>query len=188
MDDLTVLSHDNDPYRFDTEASHRNGQWFAEQVKRFVPEGKTVHLGGLHYLIVVAADVVLPADLRRKSKLLGKPYENTDEFWVWLQNRASLAARWLGYVEFERIVDERNAEPEIYIAESDPERDRINSLDVGTNSDEIEIPPFAEPQFSWSSTPVPQPYRIILFGEKTSLGPILRPIAQMVGGEMVLPT
>src|SRR5258708_13358709 len=47
MDDLTVLSHDNDPYRFDTEASHRNGQWFAEQVNLFLPEAKTLHFPGL---------------------------------------------------------------------------------------------------------------------------------------------
>jgi hypothetical protein len=35
---------------------------------------------------------------------------------------------------------------------------------------------------------VRQPYRIILIGEKTSLRDVLRPIAEMVGGELVLPT
>ena len=33
-----------------------------------------------------------------------------------------------------------------------------------------------------------QPYRIILIGEKTSLRDVLRPIAEMVGGELLLPT
>jgi hypothetical protein len=33
-----------------------------------------------------------------------------------------------------------------------------------------------------------QHYRIILFGEKTSLSPILRPIAERIGAEMILPT
>ena len=35
MKDLTVL--DNDPYRLDTPATHRDGKWFAGQFARFVP-------------------------------------------------------------------------------------------------------------------------------------------------------
>ena len=34
MKDLTVL--DNDPYRLDTPANHRDGKWFAGQIARFV--------------------------------------------------------------------------------------------------------------------------------------------------------
>ena len=49
--DLTVLSAANDPYRLDTPAGHRCAQWFADQVARFVPDGGTIHLRGLHYRI-----------------------------------------------------------------------------------------------------------------------------------------
>ena len=49
--DLTVLSAAVDPYRLDTPAGHRIGQWFAEQVERFVPGDGTIHLRGLHYRI-----------------------------------------------------------------------------------------------------------------------------------------
>jgi hypothetical protein len=44
------------------------------------------------------------------------------------------------------------------------------------------------PGFASLPWPVIQPYRIILFGEKTSLRPVLLPIAQEVGGELLLPT
>ncbi len=33
-----------------------------------------------------------------------------------------------------------------------------------------------------------QKYRIVLFGEKTSLQDILLPIAELIGGELLLPT
>ncbi len=34
LDELTVLSVTNDPYRLDNENGHKNGKWFADQVKR----------------------------------------------------------------------------------------------------------------------------------------------------------
>jgi hypothetical protein len=48
---LTVLGDDNDAYRFDTRAGHREGQCFADQVERLVAAGKQIHLRGLHYQI-----------------------------------------------------------------------------------------------------------------------------------------
>jgi hypothetical protein len=57
LDDLTVLSPQNDPYRLDTKAGHRVGRWFGEQVQRFRPHGR-IHLRGLHYLISSAGDVL----------------------------------------------------------------------------------------------------------------------------------
>jgi hypothetical protein len=36
MGELTVLSVQIDPYRFDTPAHHINASWFAEQIDRFV--------------------------------------------------------------------------------------------------------------------------------------------------------
>ena len=112
MKDLTVL--DNDPYRLDTPANHRDGEWFAGQIARFAPGEGTVHLRGLHYLITSAGDVVKPH---------GKLYVNLDEEWVWMSEHAADAARWLKYVPFERILDARNEEADLYIpntAHSDP--------------------------------------------------------------------
>ncbi|MDQ2801809.1 MAG: hypothetical protein M3Y41_03620 [Pseudomonadota bacterium] len=44
------------------------------------------------------------------------------------------------------------------------------------------------PELMCNDVLVQQPYRIILIGEKSSLSDVLLPIAQQVGGEMLLPT
>ena len=173
--ELTVLSHDRDPYRLDTVRGHRNAKWFAEMVERFWAREDTVHLRGSHYVIGSAADVRVPH---------GGPYINNNETWEWLVGKASKAARWLGYVDFKRIVDERNAPPELYLPP-------YYNVETQRGSGEQIIVPSLEkalPQFTSLQWPVVQPYRIILLGEKISLRPILLPIAQMVGGELLLPT
>ena len=96
MSALTVLSPQKDPYRLDTAAHHRDGAWFAAQVKRFVLSGGNVHLRGLHYRVVAAGGVLRPE---------GLPYISDDDAWEFLSEKAAKAARWLGYVPFERIVD-----------------------------------------------------------------------------------
>ena len=170
MKDLTVL--DNDPYRLDTPANHRDGKWFAGQFARFVPgESSTAHLRGLHYLITSAGDVLKPD---------GKLYVNLDEQWVWMSEHAADAARWLGYVPFERILDARNDEADLYI----PEYSALGSwLSEGAA---IELPSVEDlmPRF-YADFCARQPYRIILITEKSSLSPILQPIAEMVGGELL---
>jgi hypothetical protein len=175
IDELTVLSKDRDPYRLDTAQGRRNGLWFAEMIERFLgPEG-TVHLRGLHYWISSSADVSRPD---------GKRYVNDNDTWEWLSNETAKAARWLGYVPFERIVDERNAPPELYLPSCfkvEPKHD---------DGEQIMVPGLdkALPRLSSDQWPVVQPHRIILLGEKTSLKKVLLPIAQMVGGELLLPT
>jgi hypothetical protein len=174
LQDLTVLARQNDPFLQDTPAGHRDGQWFAEQVARFVLE--PIHLRGLHYRIVAAADVLKPN---------GKPYTNTDEDWIWLQNKPAKAGRWLGYVSFDRVVDERNAEPEVTVF------DRVYGspyTNVSGGFCAIEVPSEESvlPTVHCSPLAARQPYRIILIGEKTSLGPVLR---QVRGShELLLPT
>jgi len=102
---LTVLSAQVDPYRLDTPAGHRDGQWIAGQLKRALKRGVRIHWRGLHYVIVVRGNVRKPN---------GEIYRNTDEDWEWLSTVAGKAARWLGYIPFERILDNRNAEPIIH--------------------------------------------------------------------------
>jgi hypothetical protein len=174
MGELTVLAIQNDPYRVDTPAGHHDAAWFEEQIDRFVPTAK-IHLRGLHYQVSLAADVILSN---------GKPYTNTDEDWTWLQSKAAKAARWLGYVGFERIVDQRNEPPKIYIPES------VSSEPSWEPGDGVWVPHSAE-----DAMPRPtckfqarQPYRIIMIGEKASLDSILLPVVQKLGGELLLPT
>jgi hypothetical protein len=105
LGDLTVLSAQVDPYRLDTPSGHRDGQWIAEQFDRVVKRGKKIHWRGLHYALVSTTNLTKPN---------GEAYRNTDDDWTWLTNVAGKSARWLGYIEFERITDNRNSEPFIH--------------------------------------------------------------------------
>jgi hypothetical protein len=170
--DLTVLAVCNDPYRLDTPAGHRNAKWFRDMVDRFLPEG-TVHLRGLHYRLVGAADVKRPDN--------GLPYTNTEEAWTFLCDKAAKAGRWLNYVEFDRISDERNAPAEVHVTEPEVS---YEGLSTGTR---IEVPELQKPVF-WCQIPEQQPYRLCFIGEKTSLKSVLEPIAERTQGELLLPT
>ncbi len=175
---MTVLSSGIDPYRHDTTDGHRDGQWFADQVARFIAPEKKIHLRGLHYLASSAGDVRRPDS--------GSPFTNDHDCWKWLQAHASYAARWLGLVPIERIRDERN-EPPRTISYAQAHSNGEGRL---TTTFGIELPQIGTllPRLSGTSPIVPQPYRIILIGEKSSLADVLEPIAKQVAGEVLLPT
>jgi len=169
----TVLDVKNDPFRIDTPASHRDGRWLAEQAEApgFVDD-RTVHLRGLHYAVL------------GRTKPRGGPYENTDKNWEWLAGDAAKAARFLGYVPFDRIVDQRNAEPVIRVrATGGPQAYLTTELDV-------RIPRAweLEPKIDVAGFDGVQPYRLALVGEKASLEPVLAPIADEYDADLFLPT
>ena len=170
----TVLSPRRDPYnqwRWQADA-----RWFADWFDRLVgPDGKK-HLRGVHYLLVMTTieSVVRPD---------GKPYRNDFKSWCWLQDAAK-AARWLDYLDFERIIDERNAPPLLYV----PGRSEMPIASSLSSGAHCEIPPLKSllPDFALSGFSVQQPYRLVFYGEKSSLGPILEPLD--LGTELILAT
>jgi hypothetical protein len=184
INDLRVMSAKRDPYTQDTRGNHRNGQWFAEMVARFVAENVTVHLRGLHYILSSTA-IVRPD---------GKPYVNDHSCWTWLQDRAAKAARWLGYVDFDRIHDARNEDP-IWCAVSPSPRaalgDGVREINVSTGSFDVEVPDLDDllPHLTVSTPPRPsQPFRLGLIGEKSSLRPVVEPMARHYSLDVVLDT
>jgi hypothetical protein len=105
MDDVTVLNKRRDPFRLDTPSWHRDAEWFRRNV-----EGCTArHLRGVHYYLI-GRNLVMPSNKRGD----GRPYLNNDKCYTWLMERASKAARWLGYVDFDDYDDHRAAEPVIF--------------------------------------------------------------------------
>ena len=62
-----------------------------------------IHARGIHYAFVASNDVVCPWN--------GATYTNRFKCWESL-NEPINAARWLGYIAWSDIVDERNAPPE----------------------------------------------------------------------------
>jgi hypothetical protein len=175
LTNLTVLSAQVDPYRLDTASGHRDGQWLAQQLDRAIGRERRIHWRGLHYVLVSTSSLIKPN---------GERYRNDDENWTWLVTGAGKAARWLGYIPFERITDNRNAPPIIHHkARVNPEAFVSIGLHVEIpNVDDLEPLPFAqgfEPR---------QAFHFVIFGEKASLEDVVLPIARAKQADLYLPT
>lgn len=172
LNDLTVLSNGRDPFRLDTPANHRDAAWLAEAVTEFLPADATIHLRGSHYALL------------GRTRPRGGVYVNDDDTWTWLSEKAAKAARWLGYLPFTRIVDQRNAAPVIRLAE---QMNPSPWLDLGEVY--VQLPEEITEPTVWLHDHVPpQPYSLALYGEKVSLEPVLAPLADQYGASLYLPT
>lgn len=169
---LTVLSAQNDPFRVDTPARHRDGQWLANTAADLGLGSRKIHLRGLHYMVL------------GRTKPNGESYANSDEDWLWLSAHAGKAARWLGYLPFDQITDQRNAEPEIRLFRP-PEPWPYISTGI-----DVEIPDTddLETRIGISGFEGTQPHKLVLFGEKSSLSDVLAPLAATYGADLYLPT
>lgn len=170
LTELTVLDKKNDTFRLDTPARHRDGHWLAETVTALGLPG-TIHLRGLHYAII------------GRPKPDGSPYQNTDAEWQWLVDDAAKAARWLGYLEFERIVDHRNDAPTIIERQVE---DPWPYISVGVD---VHVPSIEdmEPQVEVLDFTGAQSHKLVIVGEKSSLTELLTPIAERYAADLYLP-
>jgi hypothetical protein len=175
MKDLTVLAPQNDPFRIDTPANHRDSKWLADVIADLGIRGQ-IHLRGLHYAISMAPKPFTKPD--------GTRYVNDDRNWDWMSAVAMKAARWLGYIPWDSVFDKRNAEPTIYeFAEPDPWPFLSIGLDITVPSvDQI------QPYVGLSGFRGVQPYKVVMIGEKSSLEDILLQVAQRRGADLYLPT
>jgi hypothetical protein len=169
---LTVLDKSNDPFRVDTPARHRDGEWLADTAAGLGLGDRKIHLRGLHYMMI------------GEPKPDGSPYENTEKDWLWLTEDAAKAARFLGYIPFGQITDQRNAAPVMRIFEP-PEPWAY--LNVGIS---VRIPAASEimPKLSVQDFDGVQPCKLVLIGEKSSLEPVLAPVAEAYQADLYLPT
>jgi hypothetical protein len=173
LGEMTVLAAQNDPFRVDTAAGHRDGHWLAREAGRLGLGDRVIHLRGLHYMLVSGESV----------KPNGKPYTNTDRDWDWMSEKAAKAARWLGYIPFEQIKDARNAPPVVRRFKAlAPEA----WLSVGV---EVVVPDAEElrPTIAVDGFTGRQPYKLVLYGEKTSLEEVLDPLASQYKADLYLP-
>ncbi len=172
--DLTVLSASVDPYRLDTPAGHRNGAWLGEQIERTIGSARRIHWRGLHYALVSTASTLKPN---------GEVYRNTEEDWAWLVEDAGKTARWLGYIPFDRIVDNRNSPPVIHRR---PRAEPASFLSIGLD---INIPNLddLEPYVGVHGFEGRQPYALSIFGEKASIEEVVLPIARRYEADLYLP-
>jgi hypothetical protein len=173
--DLTVLSAAVDPYRIDTPSGHRDGSWLATQLNNLCGSAARIHWRGLHYAIVQDAGIRKPN---------GEIYRNTEADWIWLSENAGKAARWLGYIPFERIIDQRNSAPIIHRKEKVDSRARLS---IGLD---VEIPNVEdiEPMAIANGFVTRQAFHFVIFGEKSSLEDTVKPIAKQFEADLYLPT
>jgi hypothetical protein len=181
MKDLTVLSPQRDPFRLDTRAKHRDGEWLATTAAELGLGDRKIHLRGLHYMVI------------GRPKPDGLPYTNTDDDWLWLSEDCGKAARFLGYIPFDQIVDQRNTPPTVRIYEHATPRPYVSvgvKVDI-PNAEDIE-PHIGAYYVAQGEThggfSVAQPRKIVMVGEKSSLEEVLGPIARAVGADLYLPT
>lgn len=167
--DLTVLSPGNDPFRQDTAGRHRDGAWLGERFAELA--GRVRHLRGLHYALIGS---FMPD---------GLPYINDDEHWSWLA-RAAKGARWLGYIRFDQLDDQRNTAPIIRTFEEP------NPVPWLTFNLDVQLPDLddIEPFLGVDRFQGRQPYKLVLFGEKSSLEPVLGPVAERYKADLYLPS
>jgi hypothetical protein len=142
---LTVLSKGADPFRLDTPANHVLGKWIAEQINRAFRPHQRVHIRGLHYAVLTREGGVRKPD--------GAIYRNTAEDADWL-DQAMKAARWLAYVPFERISDNRNNEPDRYRSQA-PAGRPVKIASAGVNW-------LGELEFDLGTLDVSRPHPVLL--------------------------
>jgi len=173
--ELTVLSIQIDPYRLDTPSGHDAGRWAAAQLAKGFGKTRCTHWRGLHYSIVARGNVRKPD---------GSIFRNTEEDWLWLSAVAGKAARWLGYIPFERITDARNAEPIIH------RKARIRRKSWIWVGVDVDIPAAEdiEPRVGAQGFVPRQAYCFVIFGEKTSLEDVLLPVARAHDADLYLPS
>ncbi len=167
---LTVLSTQVDPFRVDTAENHHKAAWLAETMSDLGLTGQ-IHNRGLHYVLL------------GRAKPNGSTYANTAVDWVWLQD-VSKAARWLGYVAFDQITDERNEAPTVRLWKP-PQPLPYVSVDFDVSiPDAYDLEPYAGiTEFTGT-----QPYHLALVGEKSSLDGVLGPISSRYQTDLYLPT
>jgi hypothetical protein len=173
--DLTVLSAQVDPYRLDTPSGHRDGHWAAVQLAKGFGKTRRTHWRGLHYSIVARGKVKKPD---------GTLYQNNEADWLWLSGMAGKAARWLGYIDFERIIDARNAEPTIH------RKARVEPNSWVWVGVDVDIPAAddIEPRAGAQGFVPRQAFSFVIFGEKTSLEDVLLPVAREHEADLYLPS
>lgn len=178
LKDLTVLSPQVDPFRMDTPANHRDGAWLADAASTLglLDGGRQIHLRGLHYAITMAKSPMVKPD--------DTTYVNDSANWEWLSENAAKAARWLGYIPFDRFYDKRNATPMVRLwTPPNPEP----YLSIGLNIDIPDVEDIA-PEIKVGDFRGTQPYKIVMIGEKASLEEGLAPVATEAKADLYLPT
>lgn len=106
IDEVLLLSSQNDPMNIGTDTDHKKAAWFAELWEHAVADrdDKAIHVRGVHYATVMRDEVIEP---HPGNRCKWDAYQNTTNCYAYLCD-ASVSARVLGHVPLDGIVDEKN--------------------------------------------------------------------------------
>lgn len=166
VSELLAMSSNNDPFYMGTEADVRNGRWFRQLYLR--SNRPQIHLRALHY-IAVSVGFNLPTPIKQ-GRIRTDEYLNTDESWQFLI-KASSAARWLGLVSFNSIIDNKNDDPTVRFHQFYQHDDPQVGFEL-PDLDNIHIKAYT------ASAADVMPYYMCLFSEKSSVSYIVDPLAE----------
>jgi len=168
--DLLALSPQNDPFYVGTERDLKMANWFRE-VWDLAGYSRGVHLRRVHYFCVSRSDIRLPMAIKQGEEVSDR-YLNTEAAWKFL-TQASKVARYLGLVQIEQIVDNKNPDPVIrtwfnhYFEQDDDEAERkLYSVQMGGIQD-----PYVS--VSGPSSSDVQPYLLEVWLEKGTMNDVL---------------
>jgi hypothetical protein len=171
LEDLTVMSGVTDPFRLDTPANHRDAKWLADVTASLGLGNRKIHNRGLHYMVL------------GQTMPNGRLYVSDAKCWEFIE-KASKAARWLGYIPFDQITDQRNEAPTIRLwRPARPKPYATLPIEIEIPDDDDIVPRIGV--FDFEGT---QPYKIVMVGEKSSLAPVLEPIARTFQADLYLPS
>jgi len=171
--DFIVLSPGNDPFYAGVPFRRERAEWFASNWDHFGFQSG-MHLRRIHYVLVSQTEPVLWPN--------GEPFRNTENDWKALDT-ASLAARYLGVIPSDVLIDRRNPEPMV-IAQfwSDP-APKVYLMDPALD---IDLPTeFPVPELGLSGFHRDQDFLVEVWAEKSTMNDILVPLAHRLGFNLV---
>ena len=176
--ELRVLSVGKDPFHLDTPMGHTLARWLKVRIDLHA-HFRVIHLRGVHY-VLVSVQAVKPD---------GTPYMNTKKDYEWLNDRVGKPARWLRYIPFDSIIDERNEEAIISRAPRLPPPETGAAVSTGYDGpilpESVSIEP-AVPSPSLSNFRGEQRFCFANFGEKSSLSPVLVPFSERHAADLFI--